>query len=76
MWRALKNDHTLHFYIRERDLEKEESNLWYIAPAPVIGEIPAAEELQRELKKNELQRKLEKNTASNHMGKIYDALSA
>ncbi|XP_071897641.1 probable ATP-dependent DNA helicase HFM1 isoform X8 [Anas platyrhynchos] len=55
---------------RERDLEKEESNLWYIAPAPVIGEIPAAEELQRELKKNELQRKLEKNTASNHMGGI------
>ncbi|KAI6064282.1 putative ATP-dependent DNA helicase HFM1 isoform X1 [Aix galericulata] len=52
---------------RERDLEKEESNIWYIAPAPVIGKIPAAEELQRELKKNELQRKLEKNTASNHM---------
>ncbi|NWZ32562.1 HFM1 helicase, partial [Asarcornis scutulata] len=57
---------------KKRDLEKEESNMWYIAPAPVIGEIPAAEELQRELKKNELQRKLEKNTASNHMGKIYD----
>ncbi|XP_035188667.1 probable ATP-dependent DNA helicase HFM1 [Oxyura jamaicensis] len=46
---------------RERDLEKEESSIWYIAPAPVIAEIPAAEELQREL---------EKNTASNHMGGI------
>ncbi|XP_013041976.2 probable ATP-dependent DNA helicase HFM1 isoform X1 [Anser cygnoides] len=55
---------------RERDLEKEESNIWYIAPAPVIAEIPAAEELQRELEKNELQRELEKSTASNHMGGI------
>lgn len=76
MWRVLKNDCTLHFYVRERDLEKEESNIWYIAPAPVIAEIPAAEELQRELEKNELQRELEKSTASNHMGKIYDVLSA
>ncbi|KAM9280685.1 LOW QUALITY PROTEIN: putative ATP-dependent DNA helicase HFM1 [Cariama cristata] len=44
---------------RQRYLENEEPKIWCIAPAPAIAEIPAAEELQREL---------EKNTASAHMG--------
>ncbi|NXL86071.1 HFM1 helicase, partial [Alectura lathami] len=46
---------------KKRDLENEESNIWCIAPAPAIAEIPPAEELQREL---------EKNTASSCMGGI------
>ncbi|NXI69010.1 HFM1 helicase, partial [Anseranas semipalmata] len=46
---------------REGDLENEEPNIWSIAPAPAIAEIPAAEELQREL---------EKNTASSFMGGV------
>ncbi|NWH15285.1 HFM1 helicase, partial [Grus americana] len=46
---------------RNRYLENEEPKIWCIAPAPAIAEIPAAEELQREL---------EKNTANTHMGKI------
>ncbi|KAM6343166.1 LOW QUALITY PROTEIN: putative ATP-dependent DNA helicase HFM1 [Alca torda] len=44
---------------RQRYLENEEPKFWCIAPAPAIAEIPAAEELQREL---------EKNTAKIHMG--------
>ncbi|XP_040533772.1 probable ATP-dependent DNA helicase HFM1 isoform X4 [Gallus gallus] len=44
-----------------RDLENNKSNIWWIAPAPAIDEIPPAEELQREL---------EKNTASSCMGGI------
>ncbi|XP_059678055.1 probable ATP-dependent DNA helicase HFM1 [Gavia stellata] len=44
---------------RQRYLENEESKIWCIAPAPAIAEIPAAEELQREL---------EKTTANTHMG--------
>ncbi|KAM6199618.1 LOW QUALITY PROTEIN: putative ATP-dependent DNA helicase HFM1 [Sarcoramphus papa] len=44
---------------RQRYLESEEPKIWCIAPAPSIAEIPAAEELQREL---------EKNTANTHMG--------
>ncbi|XP_075013158.1 putative ATP-dependent DNA helicase HFM1 [Calonectris borealis] len=44
---------------RQRYLENEEPKIWCIAPAPAIAEIPAAEELQREL---------EKNTANAHMG--------
>ncbi|NXC50984.1 HFM1 helicase, partial [Penelope pileata] len=44
---------------KKRDLENEKSNIWWIAPAPAIDEIPPAEELQREL---------EKNTASSCMG--------
>ncbi|XP_050757300.1 probable ATP-dependent DNA helicase HFM1 [Gymnogyps californianus] len=44
---------------RQRYLENEEPKIWCIAPAPSIAEIPAAEELQREL---------EKNTANTHMG--------
>ncbi|KAM6128725.1 LOW QUALITY PROTEIN: putative ATP-dependent DNA helicase HFM1 [Phoenicopterus ruber ruber] len=44
---------------RQRYLENEEPKIWCIAPAPAIAEIPAAEELQREL---------EKNTANTHMG--------
>lgn len=46
----------------DRDLENNKSNIWWIAPAPAIDEIPPAEELQREL---------EKNTASSCMGKIF-----
>eukprot|EP00076_Gallus_gallus_P043399 XP_025008937.1 probable ATP-dependent DNA helicase HFM1 [Gallus gallus] len=57
--RLLKNAFTLHFY--DRDLENNKSNIWWIAPAPAIDEIPPAEELQREL---------EKNTASSSMGGI------
>ncbi|NWX73360.1 HFM1 helicase, partial [Alca torda] len=45
---------------RQRYLENEEPKFWCIAPAPAIAEIPAAEELQREL---------EKNTAKIHMGR-------
>ncbi|KAM6262634.1 putative ATP-dependent DNA helicase HFM1 [Porphyrio hochstetteri] len=44
---------------RQRFPENEEPKIWCIAPAPAIAEIPAAEDLQREL---------EKNTAINHMG--------
>nr|XP_010301135.1 PREDICTED: probable ATP-dependent DNA helicase HFM1 [Balearica regulorum gibbericeps] len=44
---------------KQRYLENEEPKIWRIAPAPAIAEIPAAEELQREL---------EKNTANTHMG--------
>nr|XP_009478880.1 PREDICTED: probable ATP-dependent DNA helicase HFM1 [Pelecanus crispus] len=44
---------------RQRYLENEEPKTWCIAPAPAIAEIPAAEELQREL---------EKSTANIHMG--------
>ncbi|XP_009638929.1 probable ATP-dependent DNA helicase HFM1, partial [Egretta garzetta] len=44
---------------RQRYLENEEPKIWCIAPAPAIDEIPAAEELQREL---------EKNTDNTHMG--------
>ncbi|XP_061235369.1 probable ATP-dependent DNA helicase HFM1 isoform X3 [Neopsephotus bourkii] len=43
----------------QRYLENEEPKVWCIAPAPSISEIPAAEELQREL---------EKTTASTHKG--------
>ncbi|XP_040533774.1 probable ATP-dependent DNA helicase HFM1 isoform X6 [Gallus gallus] len=46
---------------KKRDLENNKSNIWWIAPAPAIDEIPPAEELQREL---------EKNTASSCMGGI------
>ncbi|NXO34350.1 HFM1 helicase, partial [Locustella ochotensis] len=45
--------------VRQRCLENEERKTWFIAPAPAIAEIPAAEELQREL---------EKNSANTHMG--------
>ncbi|NWT82655.1 HFM1 helicase, partial [Lanius ludovicianus] len=37
---------------RQRCLENEEHKTWFIAPAPAIAEIPAAEELQRELEEN------------------------
>ncbi|NWS40382.1 HFM1 helicase, partial [Probosciger aterrimus] len=51
---------------KQRYLENEETKLWCIAPAPSISEIPAAEELQREL---------EKTTANTHLGKIsYDKI--
>ncbi|XP_064284382.1 probable ATP-dependent DNA helicase HFM1 isoform X5 [Passer domesticus] len=43
---------------RQRCLENEDHKTWFIAPAPAIAEIPAAEELQREL---------EKNSANTHM---------
>ncbi|NXY21316.1 HFM1 helicase, partial [Atrichornis clamosus] len=45
---------------KNRYLENEERKTWFIAPAPALAEIPAAEELQREM---------EKNSASTHMGK-------
>ncbi|KAM4774281.1 putative ATP-dependent DNA helicase HFM1 isoform 4-T4 [Cyanocitta cristata] len=38
--------------VRQRCLENEERKTWFIAPAPAIAEIPAAEELQRELEEN------------------------
>ncbi|XP_031974074.1 probable ATP-dependent DNA helicase HFM1 isoform X3 [Corvus moneduloides] len=38
--------------MRQRCLENEERKTWFIAPAPAIAEIPAAEELQRELEEN------------------------
>ncbi|XP_021260589.1 probable ATP-dependent DNA helicase HFM1 isoform X2 [Numida meleagris] len=44
-----------------RDLENSKSNIWWIAPAPAIDEIPPVEELQREL---------EKSTASSGTGGI------
>ncbi|XP_065597638.1 probable ATP-dependent DNA helicase HFM1 [Cyrtonyx montezumae] len=44
---------------KKRDLENNKSNIWWIAPAPAIDDIPSAEELQREL---------EKNTANSCMG--------
>jgi len=47
--------------VKNRYLENEEPKFWCIAPAPAIADIPAAEELQREL---------EKNTANTHLGKI------
>ncbi|NXH56065.1 HFM1 helicase, partial [Rhabdornis inornatus] len=47
--------------MRQRCLKNEECKTWFIAPAPTIAEIPAAEELQREL---------EKNSANAHMGKV------
>ncbi|KAM6077801.1 putative ATP-dependent DNA helicase HFM1 [Theristicus caerulescens] len=46
---------------RQRYLENEEPKIWCIAPAPAIAEIPAAEELQREL---------EKNTTNTHMATL------
>ncbi|XP_014106062.1 PREDICTED: probable ATP-dependent DNA helicase HFM1 [Pseudopodoces humilis] len=45
--------------MRQRCLENEEHKAWFIAPAPAIAEIPAVEELQKEL---------EKNSDSTHMG--------
>ncbi|NXF03222.1 HFM1 helicase, partial [Smithornis capensis] len=48
--------------VRERCPANEEHKTWFIAPAPAIADIPAAEELQREL---------EKNSANTHMGKKY-----
>ncbi|NXS33131.1 HFM1 helicase, partial [Pomatostomus ruficeps] len=45
--------------MRQRCPENEESKTWFIAPAPAVAEIPAAEELQKEL---------EKNSANTHMG--------
>ncbi|NXH39315.1 HFM1 helicase, partial [Dicaeum eximium] len=56
----LKNAFTSHLCVKNRCLENEERKTWFIAPAPAIAEIPAAEELQREL---------EKNSANTHMGK-------
>ncbi|KAF1461892.1 putative ATP-dependent DNA helicase HFM1, partial [Spheniscus demersus] len=56
----LKNSFTVHLCVKNRNLENEERKIWCIAPAPAIAEIPAAEELQREL---------EKNTANAHMGR-------
>ncbi|XP_039929461.1 probable ATP-dependent DNA helicase HFM1 [Hirundo rustica] len=38
--------------MRQRCLENEQHKTWFIAPAPAIAEIPAAEELQRELEKS------------------------
>ncbi|XP_074688570.1 putative ATP-dependent DNA helicase HFM1 [Strix aluco] len=44
---------------RQRYLENEEPKIWCVAPAPAIAEIPAAEELQREL---------EEHTTNTHLG--------
>ncbi|NXM04444.1 HFM1 helicase, partial [Tyrannus savana] len=57
----LQNAFALHLCVKNRHLEDEEPETWFIAPAPAIAEIPAAEELQREL---------EKDSANTHMGKI------
>ncbi|NXD89637.1 HFM1 helicase, partial [Chaetorhynchus papuensis] len=51
---------TSHLCVKNRCLENEEHKTWFIAPAPAIAEIPAAEDLQREL---------EENSANAHMGK-------
>ncbi|NXY69932.1 HFM1 helicase, partial [Glareola pratincola] len=56
----LKNAFALHLCVKNRYLENEEPKFWCIAPAPAIAEIPAAEELQREL---------EKTTTKTHMGR-------
>ncbi|NXN13442.1 HFM1 helicase, partial [Indicator maculatus] len=45
---------------KNRYLENEKPQVWCIAPAPAIAEIPAAEELQREL---------EEKAANTHMGR-------
>lgn len=52
---------TSHLCDKNRCLENEERKGWFIAPAPAIAEIPAAEELQSEL---------EKSSANTHMGKV------
>lgn len=52
---------TSRLHVKNRCLENEERKTWFIAPAPAIAEIPAAEELQREL---------EENSANTHMGKV------
>lgn len=59
--RCLKNAFTLHLCVKNRYPENKEPKICWLAPVPAIAEIPAAEELQREL---------EKNTAGTHMGKI------
>ncbi|XP_064004052.1 probable ATP-dependent DNA helicase HFM1 [Pogoniulus pusillus] len=46
---------------KQRCLENEKPQVWHIAPAPAIAEIPAAEELQREL---------EEGSANTNMGRI------
>ncbi|NWR63273.1 HFM1 helicase, partial [Bucorvus abyssinicus] len=56
----LNNIFTLLLCVKIRYLENEKPKIWCIAPAPDIGEIPAAEELQRQL---------EENTANTHMGR-------
>ncbi|NWH58455.1 HFM1 helicase, partial [Geococcyx californianus] len=48
----LKNVFTLYLCVKNRSPENEERKTWCIAPAPAIAEIPAAEELQRELEEN------------------------
>ncbi|NXE89365.1 HFM1 helicase, partial [Menura novaehollandiae] len=48
----LRNAFPLHLCVKNRYLENEEHKTWFIAPAPAIAEIPAAEELQRELEKD------------------------
>ncbi|NXI01058.1 HFM1 helicase, partial [Pachycephala philippinensis] len=57
---CLKSAFTSHLCVKNRCLENEERKTWFIAPAPAIAEIPAAEELQREL---------EENSANTPMGK-------
>lgn len=52
---------TSRLCVKNRCLESEEHKTWFIAPAPAIAEIPAAEELQREL---------EENSANTQMGKV------
>ncbi|NXA70674.1 HFM1 helicase, partial [Mohoua ochrocephala] len=56
----LKSAFTSRLCVKNRCLENEEHKTWFIAPAPAIAEIPAAEQLQREL---------EENSANTHMGK-------
>ncbi|NWH78665.1 HFM1 helicase, partial [Piaya cayana] len=50
----LKNAFTFYLCVKNRSLEDEKPKSWCIAPAPAIAEIPAAEELQRELEENNL----------------------
>ncbi|NWV65591.1 HFM1 helicase, partial [Malurus elegans] len=59
-FKSSKNAFTLHLCVKNRYVENEEQKTWFIAPAPAIAEIPAAEDLQREL---------EKNSANTHMGR-------
>ncbi|NXD78239.1 HFM1 helicase, partial [Halcyon senegalensis] len=56
----LRNAFTLHLCVKNRYVGNEKPKIWCIAPPPAIAEIPAAEELQKEL---------EENTANIHMGR-------
>ncbi|NWY96288.1 HFM1 helicase, partial [Loxia curvirostra] len=49
---CLKNAFTSPLCVKNRCPENEDRKTWFIAPAPAIAGIPAAEDLQRELEKS------------------------